>query len=87
MNELADLQRAVSRFGTALRAKLSGKGAVGAPEDQLRAPIERLVAELAVLLLFRSGDVVTVGESTVSALQTRPDYAVTVKRALRGSSR
>ncbi len=74
----------MSRFGTALRAKLSGKGAVGAPEDQLRAPIERLVAELAVLLLFRSGDVVTVGESTVSALQTRPDYAVTVKRALTG---
>lgn len=78
------LAEAVSRFGAALKPKLSGKGAVGSPEDQLRAPLERLVADLAEIALFKSGDVVLVGEATLSALKTRPDYAVKVKNALVG---
>jgi hypothetical protein len=78
------LADAVSRFGVALKAKLSGKAAVGAPEDQLRAPLEQLIADLATLLFFRRGDVVVVGESRLTALKTRPDYAVTVRGALVG---
>jgi hypothetical protein len=81
INSLAD---AVSRFGASLKQKLSGQGAVGAPEDQIRAPLEALIADIAQILLFKPGDVVAVGESTLSALQTRPDYAVKVSNALVG---
>ena len=84
MNETGPLADAVSRFGVSLKAKLSAKGATGAPEDQLRAPLEELVADLADLLLFRRGDVVAVGETTLATLKTRPDYAVTVRNALVG---
>jgi hypothetical protein len=81
INSLSD---AVSRFGASLKPKLSGQGAAGAPEDQLRAPLESLITDIAQILLFKVGDVVAIGESTLSALQTRPDYAVTVGNALVG---
>ena len=64
------LAEAVSRFGAALKPKLSGKGAVGAPEDQLRAPIEVLVADVAAVLGFNSSEVVPVGEASLAALKT-----------------
>ncbi len=67
-----------------LKAKLSGKGAAGAPEDQLRAPLEALISDLAAIVLFKPGDVVAVGEASLTALKTRPDYAVKVKNALVG---
>ena len=75
---------AVSRFGAAVGAKFSGRGPAGAPEDQLRGPLENLIGDLAEILLFRPGEVVAVGETTLSALKTRPDYAVTVRNALVG---
>ena len=75
---------AVSRFGAALKAKLSGKGAVGAPEDQLRAPFESLLGDMAEILLFAPGKVVAVGETTLSSLKTRPDYAVKIGDVLAG---
>lgn len=78
------LDEAISRFGASLKAKLSGKGAAGAPEDQLRAPLEALVADFAGIALFKPGDVVLVGEATLSALKTRPDYAVKANNALVG---
>ena len=78
------LDDAVSRFGTSLKAKLSGKGMPGAPEDQLRAPLETLIADLATLALFKPGDVVAIGEASLTALKTRPDYAVRAKNALVG---
>lgn len=78
------LDAAVSRFGASLKAKLSGAGAASAPENQLRAPLETLIADMAAILLFRPGDVVAVGEAALSALRTRPDYAVTVRGALVG---
>ena len=58
------LDEAVSHFGASLKAKLSGKGAIGAPEDQLRAPLEALLADVATILLFKKGDVVAVGEGS-----------------------
>ncbi len=75
---------AVSAFGLATKAKLSNAGAAGAPEDQLRAPIEALFRDLAVLAGLPEGAVALVGESTLSHLKTRPDYAVTVHNALVG---
>jgi hypothetical protein len=78
------LAAAVSRFGASLKAKLSGKAAVGAPEDQLRAPLETLISDLAAILLFKAGDVVAIGETTLASLKTRPDYAVRARNALVG---
>ncbi len=75
---------AVSRFGSALKAKLSSHSITGAPEDQLRAPLETLIADLAALLHFTPGQVVAIGETTLDTLRTRPDYAVQVRNALVG---
>jgi hypothetical protein len=78
------IQNHISEFGAAVKAKLAAAGATGEPEDQLRAPTEKLLADVAALCGFAKGDVTAVGESTVAALRTRPDYAVTVRDALTG---
>lgn len=78
------LSDAVSAFGTSCKAKLSNRAALGAPEDQLRAPLEALIRELAALAGLPEKAVALVGESTLGALATRPDYAVTVHDALVG---
>lgn len=78
------LTDAVSRFGVAAAAKLSNVGVSGEPEDQLRSPLETLLADLAALAGFSDGAVIAVGESSLSELKTRPDYAVTVHGALVG---
>ena len=77
-------REAIARFGIETKAKLSNLGASGAPEDQLRAPLEGLVANLAELAGFRRGTVVTVGETSLVDLKTRPDYAVVRESALIG---
>lgn len=78
------LDEAVARFGMAAKSKLNNPGATGQPEDQLRAPLEMLVADLCGLIGPAADDVVLVGESALSELMTRPDYAVTRKNALVG---
>lgn len=78
------LSDAISRFGKTLKDKLSKKVVAGAPEDQLRGPLENLIADISTMTHFKTGEVVTHGEATLSALKTRPDYAVTVKKALVG---
>ncbi len=78
------LQDAVSRFGLSAKAKLSNPFAVGAPEDQLRAPFERLLMDIAACTGYAAGTVVAVGETALTALRTRPDYAVTLHGALVG---
>lgn len=78
------LAEAVSRFGAEAKKKLSNLAATGAPEDQLRAPLERLFADLEAVLGMAAHDAVLVGESSLSDLKTRPDYAVTRKNALIG---
>ena len=77
------LQEAISRFGLEAKSKLSNPGAAGAPEDQLWAPLETLVADLAELAGLRSGTVVMVGETSLADIKTRPDYAVTRANAMR----
>lgn len=75
---------AVARFGKSAKAKLGNPSVAGAPEDQLRAPFEQLVSDMAALCGFAPGAVVAVGEASLAALHTRPDYAITVHGALVG---
>ena len=82
--ELVGIEAAVSAFGASAAARLRSAAVVGQPEDQIRGPFERLLDDLAALAGFARGSVVAVGESTVTELRTRPDYAVTVHGALVG---
>lgn len=74
----------ISKYGATAKAKLSSPAITGAPEDNIRAPLEELITALAVAAGQQPGWVTLVGESTLSALGTRPDYAVTVRSALTG---
>lgn len=78
------LAGAISAFGSATKAKLANKAVSGAPEDQLRAPLEALFTQLADLAGLVPGAVSLVGETSLAHLGTRPDYAVTVTNALVG---
>ena len=78
------LREAISKFGLEAKSKLSNPGASGAPEDQLRAPLEGLVANLVEITGQWPGTVVVVGEASLADLKTRPDYAVTRRNALIG---
>ena len=78
------LQEAISKFGLEAKSKLSNPSASGAPEDQLRSPLEALIADLAELAGLGRGAVVAVGETSLADLKTRPDYAVTLRNALIG---
>ena len=78
------LQEAISKFGLETKSKLSNPSASGAPEDQLRAPLEALIAHLAELTGLPQKVVVAVGETSLAELKTRPDYAVTLRNALIG---
>ncbi len=71
-------------FGKATKAKLSNTAIAGEPEDQLRAPIERLISDLAALLGLPANAVSAIGETALSDLKTRPDYAIIVHGALAG---
>ena len=84
MKVKATVDSAVAAFGAKARAKLANPGASGEPEEQLRAPFEQLLADFAGLASFPKTAVAAVGESSVSDLKTRPDYAVTVHKALVG---
>ncbi len=78
------LPSAVATFGARAKAKLANPAASGEPEDQLRAPFEQLLADLAELCGLPRHAVAAVGESSISDLKTRPDFAVTVHKALVG---
>jgi len=78
------LASAVSAFGAAARSKLASPAITGAPEDQLRGPLDALIRELSEITGIPAGKVALIGETTVSDLETRPDFAVTVWNALVG---
>jgi hypothetical protein len=77
----AKFRFAISTFGTAAKSKLSNRAATGQPEDQLRAPLKRLISDLSEMCGFKRSEVTAVGESSLSELKTRPDYAITVRTA------
>lgn len=83
-NESMTIAQAVSRFGSSAKAKLVNPAATGEPEDQLRAPFERLILDIAILVGLPPGAVVAVGETTLAAERSRPDYSVTLRGALTG---
>jgi hypothetical protein len=74
----------VSNFGASVKAKLTSVAISGAPEDQLRAPLEALLHDLSEIAGLPAKTVSFIGETTLSHLKTRPDYAVTVSNALVG---
>ena len=78
------LSAVISSYGELTKSKLSNPAATGAPEDQLRAPLEGLFQELAILAGNPAGAMALVGETTLAALSTRPDYAVTNRNELIG---
>jgi len=78
------LDAAISAFGAKAKSKLSNPAVHGQPEDQIRAPFEELLDQISELCQFPKGSVAAVGESSVSDLKTRPDYAVSVHNALVG---
>jgi len=81
---MLDLQKAIAEFGAEARAKLANPSATGEPEDQLRAPLESLFAHLAELCGFKRESLAAVGETSLSTLKTRPDYAITLRNVLVG---
>lgn len=81
---MSKLETAISRFGADAKAKLANPGATGEPEDQLRAPLEALFADLAELCGLKREWLAAVGESSLSNLKTRPDYAITLRNVLVG---
>ncbi len=81
---MLDLKTAIARFGADVKAKLANPSATGEPEDQLRAPLEKLFADLAELCGFKREWFAAVGESSLSTLKTRPDYAITLRNVLVG---
>ncbi len=78
------LEHAVSRFGAIAKSKLSNPAVTGQPEDQLRAPLETLLADLCALIGPAADGTVPVGETSLSDIMSRPDYSVTRKGALIG---
>jgi len=84
LTKVHNLSEAISKFGTATKKRLANKAVSGAPEDQLRGPLDALLKDMAQLTGIPSGAVELVGESTLADLSTRPDFAVTVHHALIG---
>ena len=78
------LDAIISDFGSRAKAKLSNAAVSGAPEDQLRAPLEGLIYNIAELLGLPRKQIVAVGETSLADLKTRPDYAITLNAALVG---
>ncbi|SBW04959.1 putative DNA methyltransferase (fragment) [uncultured Alphaproteobacteria bacterium] len=75
---------AVSRFGVLLKSKLSTPAISGQPEDQIRAPLEAFIQDMAGLSGLPSGSIVAVGETSLSDMKLRPDYAIARQNALVG---
>lgn len=84
MVKLSPVQEAIAVFGAEAKNKLSNLAARGAPEDQLRAPLERLITDLAGLSGIVRDEIAIVGEASLRDLKTRPDYAVTLDNVLVG---
>jgi hypothetical protein len=74
---------AVSYYGASTKPKLANIAISGAPEDQLRGPLEILFKDLAEAAGQPPASVSLVGETTLD-IKTRPDFAVTVNKALVG---
>ena len=84
MSDQDRFQQALSTFGRSTKAKFAGTAITGAPEDQLRAPLEGLIVALAGLGGIPPDKLILIGETTLAGTGTRPDYAVSVSNILVG---
>lgn len=78
------LKSAMATFGSAAKAKLANVAATGEPEEQLRSPFEALLLDMAELGGLPRKVMTCVGESSLSDLKTRPDFAVIKRKTLVG---
>jgi hypothetical protein len=74
---------AVSSFGASVKPKFA-KIIEGAPEDQLRGPLDVLIKALAEVAGLPPGAVELIGETHLSDAKIRPDFAILVSKALVG---
>lgn len=81
---LSTLDEAIAAFGAAAKATLDNPAITGEPEDQLRTPLVTLVKAIASLTGLAAHNTELVGETKLSDLMIRPDFAVTRKGALIG---
>jgi hypothetical protein len=78
------LAEAISVFGASAKSKLASPAISGSPEDQLRNPLEVLLKDLAQIGGLAPASIALVGETGLGELRLRPDFAVTVSKALVG---
>ncbi len=78
------VESVVAAFGLEAKAKLSAVAAKGEPEDQLRNPLEELFGAMAEVCGLSRSKLTLIGESSLSELHTRPDFAVSYDNALIG---
>lgn len=78
------LKDAVSTFGAAAKAKLSSIAISGAPEEQLRTPLDTLFRDLAEISATVTGKIDIIGETSLAEAKIRPDFAVTLGNELVG---
>ena len=79
-----DISPLVSRLGREWEAKLANPAVEGQPEDQLRGPFERFLSDFGATVGSEALRPTLVGETQISELKTRPDYAVTRQKGLIG---
>lgn len=72
----------VSALGVELKQKLAQPVVTGNREDQLRTPLDTFLRAVADALGF--ADVNVIGEVKMADVSSRPDFAVTIKKALSG---
>ncbi|MEO6014045.1 MAG: N-6 DNA methylase [Devosia sp.] len=78
------LVEAISEYGKSVAAKLSSPAIKGAPEDQLRSPLEVLIGTDIAGLTGQTLPISLVGETSIAEKRIRPDYGVTLGKALVG---
>jgi hypothetical protein len=74
---MRDLKTAIARFGASTKAKLSNPSVTGEPEEPLRTPLDALFKDPGEICGFKRDSLEAVGETSLGALQTRPDFAIT----------
>ena len=80
-----DFDSVIADYGARAKTKFSNPAVSGQPEEQLRSPFDTLLGDLAELIGLQRSTVAAIGESALSDLKIRPDYAVAVQHVLVGN--
>lgn len=79
-----NLDEAIAAYGASAKTKFSSPAASGQPEEQIRTPFNTLLEDLAEILGWQRSSIAVIGESALTEMHVRPDYAVVVQNALIG---